>query len=124
MYSFKDLELWRRGIDLVEDIYKLTAEFPASERFTLIPQMRRAAISIPSNIAEGQGRKNPKEFTQFLFIAKGSLCEIETQLIICERLGFINDLSDMTEKIKVMRMMLIGLINKLNKPHTEASLKP
>lgn len=124
MYSFKDLELWRRGIDLVEDIYKLTAEFPASERFTLIPQMRRAAISIPSNIAEGQGRKNPKEFTQFLFIAKGSLCEIETQLIICERLGLIKDLSDMTEKIKVMRMMLIGLINKLNKPHTEASLKP
>lgn len=124
MYSFKDLELWRRGIDLVEDIYKLTAEFPASERFTLIPQMRRAAISIPSNIAEGQGRKNPKEFTQFLFIAKGSLCEIETQLIICERLGLIKDLSDMTEKIKVMRMMLIGLINKLNKPHKDDSLKP
>jgi four helix bundle protein len=76
--------------------------------------MRRAAVSIPSNIAEGQGRRNAKEFIQFLYIAKGSLAEIETQLIICERLKFIADAQVQIEKMKVLRMMLIGLINKLS----------
>ena len=116
LYSFKELEVWRRGIDLVEDVFTITSGFPTNEQFTLAPQMRRAAISIPSNIAEGQGRKNPREYIQFLYIAKGSLAEIETQLIICERLKLIDDLNDMTEKIKIIRMMLIGLINKLNQP--------
>ena len=114
MTSFKDLEVWKRGIDLVEDVYSLTAKFPANEQFGLVSQMRRAAVSIPSNIAEGQGRKNTKEFIQFLYIAKGSLAEIETQLIICERLKFIADAQVQIEKMKVMRMMLIGLINKLS----------
>lgn len=114
MTSFKDLEVWKRGIDLVEDVYCLTAKFPANEQFGLVSQMRRAAVSIPSNIAEGQGRKNAKEFIQFLYIAKGSLAEIETQLIICERLKFIADAQVQIEKLKVLRMMLIGLINKLS----------
>jgi four helix bundle protein len=112
--SFKDLEVWKRGIDLVEDIYTLTAKFPSNEQFGLVSQMRRAAVSIPSNIAEGQGRKNAKEFIQFLYIAKGSLAEIETQLIISERLKFTTDSSSLMEKMKVLRMMLIGLINKLS----------
>ena len=114
MTSFKDLEVWKRGIDLVEDVYSLTAKFPANEQFGLASQMRRSAISIPSNISEGQGRKNAKEFIQFLYIAKGSLAEIETQLIICERLRFIADASLQIEKMKVLRMVLIGLINKLS----------
>ncbi len=114
MNSFKDLEVWKRGIDLVEDVYSLAAKFPANEQFGLVSQMRRAAVSIPSNIAEGQGRRNAKEFIQFLYIAKGSLAEIETQLIICERLGLISDLTALTDRMKVLRMMLIGLINKLS----------
>lgn len=113
MTSFKDLEVWKRGIDLVEDIYTLTAKFPSNEQFGLVSQMRRAAVSIPSNIAEGQGRKNPKEFIQFLYIAKGSLAEIETQLIICERLKLIPDVTGLIDKMKVLRMMLLGLINSL-----------
>ena len=98
MKCFKDLVVWKRGIDLVEDIYALTANLPANEQFGLVSQMRRAAVSIPSNIAEGQGRKSAKEFIQFLYIAKGSLAEIETQLIICERLKFVADTQEMIEK--------------------------
>ena len=114
MKCFKDLVVWKRGIDLVEDIYALTANFPANEQFGLVSQMRRAAVSIPSNIAEGQGRKSTKEFMQFLYIAKGSLAEIETQLIICERLMFVDDTQEMIEKMKILRIMLNGLINKLS----------
>lgn len=114
MKSFKDLDVWKRGIGFVAEIYKLTSRFPKDELYGLVSQMRRAAVSIPSNIAEGQGRKNAKEFIQFLYIAKGSLAEIETQLIICERLKFIADAQVQVEKLKVLRMMLIGLINKLS----------
>jgi four helix bundle protein len=127
MNSFKDLEVWKRGIDLVEDVYSLTAKFPANEQFGLVSQMRRAVVSIPSNIAEGQGRRNVKEFVQFLYIAKGSLAEIETQLIICERLGLISDLTELTDRMKVLRMMLIGLINKLSnspKPQNPKTPQP
>jgi four helix bundle protein len=115
MKSFKDLEVWKRGIDLVEDIYNITATFPTNEQFGLVSQMRRAAVSIPSNIAEGQGRRNAKEFDQFLYIAKGSLAEIETQLIICERLKLTSEINEMIDKMKVLRMMLLGLINTLTK---------
>lgn len=115
MTSFKDLEVWKRGIDLVEDIYTLTAKFPSNEQFGLVSQMRRAAVSIPSNIAEGQGRKNAKEFIQFLYIAKGSLAEIETQLIICQRLNYLEESTNFFDDIKRLRTMLVGLINALNK---------
>jgi len=124
--SFKDLEVWKLSIDFVEDVYKLTGAFPENEKFGLVSQMRRAAVSISSNIAEGQGRKNSKEFIQFLYIAKGSLAEIETQLIICERLGYTANIIELTEKMKRIRMMIVGLINALynqsgQQPH---SLKP
>ncbi len=97
----------------MEDVYKMTGAFPDNERFGLVSQMRRAAISISSNIAEGQGRKKAKEFIQFLYIAKGSLAEIETQLIICERLGYTVSITELTEKMKRIRMMIVGLINAL-----------
>ncbi|MDD3563526.1 MAG: four helix bundle protein [Candidatus Cloacimonetes bacterium] len=129
MKSFKDLEVWKLSIDFVEDVYKLTNAFPGNEKFGLVTQMRRAAVSISSNIAEGQGRKNSKEFIQFLYIAKGSLAEIETQLIICERLGYTSNLIELTEKMKRIRMMIVGLINALynqsgQQPHNPKPIKP
>ena len=129
MKSFKDLEVWKLSIDFVEAVYKMTGAFPDNERFGLTSQMCRAAVSISSNIAEGQGRKNAKEFIQFLYIAKGSLAEIETQLIICERLGYAANIKELTEKMKRIRMMIIGLINALYNqsgqlPHNPKTLKP
>lgn len=115
MTSFKDLDVWKKGIDFVAEIYKLTSRFPKDELYGLVSQMRRAAVSIPSNIAEGQGRRNAKEFIQFLYIAKGSLAEIETQLIICQRLNYLEESTNLFDDIKRLRTMLVGLINALNK---------
>jgi four helix bundle protein len=85
--SFRDLEVWRLGLDLVETIYRCSSEFPKSETYGLAAQMRSAAVSIPSNIAEGQARASSKEFLHFLSIALGSLAELETQLELTSRLG-------------------------------------
>src|SRR5271166_6251709 len=86
--SFKDLIVWQRAIQLSLEIYKLTAEFPASERFGLTNQLRRASVSVASNIAEGYGRATKGEYVQFLGHARGSNCEVQTQLVISEGLGF------------------------------------
>ena len=86
--DYKELDVWKKSIEFVESIYKATAKFPDEERFGLTNQLRRAAISIPSNIAEGSARQSDKEFIRFLFIAYGSSAEIETQLIIAKNLGF------------------------------------
>ena len=86
--SFRDLEVWRLGLDLVETIYRCTAEFPKSEMYGLSAQMRSAAVSIPSNIAEGQARSSSKEFLHFLSFAVGSLAELETQLELTARLQY------------------------------------
>lgn len=85
--SYQDLEVWRRGMDLAEVAYRLTAAFPADERFGLISQVRRAAVSIPANIAEGHGRGTNGAFASFLRIARGSLRELETHLLLAERIG-------------------------------------
>ncbi|MDP2687672.1 MAG: four helix bundle protein [Aequorivita sp.] len=85
----KDLDVWKKSIDLVELIYSLTLSFPETERFGLTSQMRRAAVSISSNIAEGSARKGNKELLQFINIALGSLAELETQYIIAQRLTYI-----------------------------------
>jgi four helix bundle protein len=85
--SYRDLEVWKLSLNLVEEIYKATARFPASENYGLSQQIRRAAVSIPSNIAEGQFRNSPKEFKQFLSIALGSSAELETQLIIVNKVN-------------------------------------
>ena len=86
--SFRDLEVWRIGLDLVETIYRCTAEFPKTEVYGLTAQMRSAAVSIPSNIAEGQARTSSKEFLHFLSFALGSLAELETQLELALRLQY------------------------------------
>jgi len=87
--SYRDLEVWQIGLDLVETIYRHTGGFPKSELFGLSAQMRRAAVSIPSNIAEGQARSSSKEFLHFLSIALGSLAELSTQLELASRLGYM-----------------------------------
>jgi four helix bundle protein len=87
--SFRDLEVWQLGLDLVQTIYRCTADFPTSELYGLTAQMRRAAVSIPSNIAEGQARTSSKEFLHFLSFAVGSLAELETQLELSIRLRYL-----------------------------------
>lgn len=87
--SYRDLLIWQKGIAFVKRIYQETARFPDSERYGLTNQMRRAAVSIPSNIAEGQARQHSGEFRQFLFIALGSIAELETQILISQDLGFL-----------------------------------
>jgi four helix bundle protein len=86
--SFKDLVVWQRSISLTSEIYRLSASFPQSELFGLTNQMRRAAVSVASNIAEGYGRSSRREYVLFLCNARGSICELQTQLVIAENLGF------------------------------------
>ncbi len=86
--SFKDLVVWQRSIELTVDVYQLTSKFPESERFGLTNQMRRASVSIASNIAEGYGRATKGEYVQFLGHARGSCSELETQIVIAKKLGF------------------------------------
>ena len=111
--GYKSLEVWKASIELVVELYRLTDGFPDSERFGLISQIRRAAVSIPANIAEGYGRKSPGSYAHFLRIAKGSTNEIETLLIVSERLGFSTDAQPMTEETSRIGAMLTGLIRRV-----------
>jgi four helix bundle protein len=88
--NYRDLIVWQKAMDLVEAVYTVTKLFPKEEIYGLTSQIRRAAVSIPSNIAEGQGRRSSGEFTRFLSIAYGSLREVETQVLIAERLGYLS----------------------------------
>ena len=88
--SYQDLIAWQKAVDLVEDVYRVTRAFPRDELYGLTSQMRRAAVAVPSNIAEGQGRRTRGEFQQFLGIAKGSLFELDTQALIAARLQYIS----------------------------------
>jgi len=117
--SFKQLTVWQRSIELVKEIYRVTGQFPKSELYGLISQMRRAVISISSNIAEGYKRKNLGEYVQFLSIADASCAELETQLIISKDLYNEIDFSRALSLLEEVQKMLISLIRKLNpKPST------
>ena len=113
--GYRDLLVWQKGMDLAEDVYKTTHAFPKSELYGLTSQMRRAAISIASNIAEGQGRNSTGEFIQFLGIAKGSVAEIETQLELACRLQMLSseEMLRLTNQANEIGRMLAGLIAKL-----------
>jgi len=113
--SHKDLIVWQKSIEFVTNLYKITANFPKDEIYGLTSQLRRAAVSIPSNIAEGSARKHEKELIQFLYIALGSAVEIETQLIIAKNINYIKDLEyeNLNSKIAEISKMLIGFIRKL-----------
>lgn len=107
--THKDLEIWKMGIELVEKIYKGTNVFPREEIYGITSQMRRAAVSIPSNIAEGVARNSRKEFIQFLYISLGSLSELETQVIIANKIGYLDSLG-MINSIEILRKMLLNFI--------------
>jgi four helix bundle protein len=111
--TYKDLDVWIRTRGLVKEIYLLTKEFPKEEMYGLSSQMRRSAVSIPSNIAEGYGRKSKNETIHFLHIARGSLYELETQLYISFDLGYTNagKLNTLTTIFEECRKLLSGLIN-------------
>lgn len=115
MDSHRDLELYKKGIVFVVEIYEITKSLPSDEKFGLVSQMRRAAVSIVSNISEGAARKNTKEYIQFLYISLGSLSEIETQLDVCIRLGYINHSEIRTKNIHHINSMLSGLIAALKR---------
>ncbi len=113
--SHRDLIAWQKAVELVTQVYEITRRFPADERFGLTQQLRRAAVSVPSNIAEGKGRGTSAEFARFLNIAAGSLTEIDTQLVIAEQLGFIkNDtLNEVAGSIAEVARIVTGLRKSL-----------
>ncbi len=110
--NYKGLLAWQKGMDLVTACYKLTANFPAFERYGLADQLRRAAVSIPANIAEGQGRQYDAEFVRFLYIASGSLAELETHIQIAQRLDYLDQLAadHLLEQCTEVARLLHGLI--------------
>ncbi|NRR91013.1 four helix bundle protein [Winogradskyella undariae] len=113
--THKDLEVYKLSLDLVEEIYSLTKDFPSSENYGLTSQLRRAAVSLPSNIAEGSSRGSTKDFIRFLNIASGSLSEVETQLIIAERIGYVAFPDTLKNNINSIQKMLYRLKQALTK---------
>ncbi len=123
--SYKDLHVWQKGIELADILYYVTESFPSDERFGLISQLRRAAVSVPSNIAEGSCRKNStKDFIRFLHMAYSSLAEIDTQLVIAKNRRFISSdqYNAIYESIDIIMRMLNRFITSLHKRSAAASL--
>jgi len=115
MKNYRKLNVWNKAHKLALDVYQTTGAFPADERFGLTSQMRRAAVSIPSNIAEGYGRSSERDFGRFLYIASGSVCELECQFLLARDLGYIDpgDSSRGLLACEEVRKMLAGLLKKL-----------
>ena len=115
MHKFKELQIWKRSREFCSEIYSITSKFPDSEKFGLTNQLRRASVSIPSNIAEGSSRKSNKDFSRFLEITLGSAYEIETQLLIAFDLKFINEneLKKLTSELEEIIKMISKFKSKL-----------
>ena len=115
--SYQDLEIWQRSMELAEKIYRLTKDFPPQEQYGMTSQMRRAAVSIPANIAEGWGRSGSKEFQRFLDIALGSLRELETHLILCQRIALCTEqqAKPLQETMTILGKQIVTLKRKLGK---------
>jgi len=111
----KKLDAWKYSFEFVKDIYRVTETLPANEKFGLASQMRRAAVSIPSNIAEGAGRKSKKEFINFLSIALGSMSELDTLLLLAKELGFVESVSVeiLLNKLDIIGKLIFGLMKSL-----------
>jgi four helix bundle protein len=116
--THKDLDIWKRGIAFIEQIYKVTGKFPKEELYGLTSQIRRAAVSYPSNIAEGAARSSKKVFIHFLYFALGSLSEVETQLIIAEKLGYLSA-NNLLEEVEALRRMTLNFIKYLKSKNSK-----
>jgi four helix bundle protein len=123
MKTHKNLDVWQNSVEFVTEIYMLTNAFPENEKFGLTNQIRRSAVSIPSNIAEGAGRHSKKEFSRFLNIAQGSATELETQLIISKNLDFIDyeQYENVVEKLTSIMKMLSGLVRSLKNNQSQTT---
>ncbi len=115
MRNFREYDIWKNAISLAKEVYLLTKQLPATEKYGLITQVQRAAVSIASNIAEGAARKSEKEFSHFLQIALGSAFEVETQLILAKELQYIKeaDLTELFDKLQVLQRQINFLTKKL-----------
>lgn len=119
--SYKDLLIWQKGIDIVTDLYQLVENFPKEELYALSSQLKRAAVSIPSNIAEGYGRNSTQSYIHFVSISRGSLFELETQLLVAQKLKFIKNetlFSNIMNQITEETKMINSFINKLESSKT------
>jgi four helix bundle protein len=116
MKPHQRLEAWKQSFDIVAEIYRVTALFPASEKFGMVSQIRRAAVSIPTNLAEGASRTTKKEFLHFINISRGSLSELDTLLLLAAKLGFLDDssLKFLSDRLIRISMLLNGLARKIN----------
>lgn len=117
--NYSELKVWQRAYQLCLEIYKTTQKFPKEERYGLTSQIRRAAVSVPSNIAEGYGRKTTPEYIHSLYVAYGSHCELETQMLLSGDLGYIkaDDIKKLKENIEEIERMLKALIKSLENRH-------
>ena len=117
--NYKELKVWQKSYELCLDIYKITSKFPKEERYGLVSQMRRSSISVPSNIAEGYGRKTTADYIRFLYIAYGSNCELETQVLLSGDLGYLESikLEGIKEEVQEVERMLKALIKSLENKH-------
>ena len=113
--NYKELDAWKESIELVQLVYEITQKFPSEEKFGLVSQLRRASVSVPSNIAEGCGRSSNKEYKRFVEIALGSILELETQLIIAAKLKLIHSEHPVFKKIENTIKIMHGLIHFLKK---------
>jgi four helix bundle protein len=115
--TFFDLFIWKKSMDFVTEIYKATADFPQSEKFGLVAQLRRAAVSIPSNIAEGFGRKSKQDFARFCQIAVGSLFEVQTQVIVAKNINYLSEkkCQEIFDRSREIERMISSFILSLRK---------
>jgi four helix bundle protein len=112
MPDHRQLRVWREGLDLVEAVYRVTAELPVEERFGLAAQMKRSAVSVPANLAEGCGRQSQRELVRFVWISFASLAELETHIIIGRRIGLLAD-PELEERVQRLKAMLLRLAGKI-----------
>ncbi|HZX91653.1 MAG TPA: four helix bundle protein [Rudaea sp.] len=128
--SYRDLIAWQKAMDLVTEVYRVTASMPEAERFGLTSQLRRAAVSVPSMLAEGHARGSTREFVRYVAMAMGSLAEIETQLLICMRLEFANQtslqklLAQCDEQNRILRGLTKSLSHKLEQSRSPLAPRP
>ena len=118
--SFTDLRVWQQAMDLIEHIYRDTEEFPKPELYGLVSQVRRAAVSVASNIAEGKGAGTDREYCRFLFHARGSLMEVQTQIMIAARLNYLSEgaANQLLRRCEQVGRSLAGLINSMSEEHS------